>query len=98
MGYVVAALTVSLIGVGVWAALWIGRLKDRERALVEELGAREKVLHEAQARAGVLEGEKLRLDEQRKAALKAFEDLSDAVAKGDDSAEAIANRLRRQFP
>jgi hypothetical protein len=91
MGYVVAILSLSLVGVGVWLALWISRLKGQ----IADLD-RKRVVAEIQGKAA--EDIAKQLSAQRDAALKAFDDLSRALAETPDDASSIADRLRRNFP
>jgi chromosome segregation ATPase len=91
MGYVMAALALTLTGVSVWLSVWISRLKDR-------IAECEKRATNAEARAQATAAENEQVTRQRDAALKAFDELTKAMAETPDDASSIADRLRRNFP
>jgi hypothetical protein len=91
MGYVTAFLSLALVGGAIWLSVWIARLKDR-------VAESEKRATSAEARAQATEAENKQVVTQRDAALRAFDELTRAMAETPDDASSIADRLRRNFP
>jgi len=91
MGFAVVGLSLSLVSVAVWLSVWIARLKDQVHVLDQKRVS-------AEGKVQALETETKQIASQRDSALKAFEDLAQALAETPDDASSIVERLRRNFP